>query len=53
MPHHPEAAVQSRRTEITPGFTADEVDAVAHWQNLVDVRLIGNIGDLSPETLAR
>ncbi|OYY76921.1 MAG: hypothetical protein B7Y43_12695 [Sphingomonas sp. 28-62-20] len=53
MPHHPEAPLQSRRTEITPGSTADEAYAFTHWQNLVDARLIGNIADLSPETCAR
>lgn len=53
MPRHPDIPPQSRRTEAAPGFTADEGHAFAHWQNLIDARLIGSITDLSPETLAR
>ena len=53
MPRHPDTPQFSRRTEMGPGFTADERDAYAHWQHLVDARLIGNITELSAETLAR
>lgn len=51
--YHAQAPALSRRSEASPGFTADEADAFAHWQHLVDARLIGAIAELSPATLAR
>lgn len=52
-PTHPQRPDQSRRTEAAPPFTQTEQEQFAHWQYLVDARLIGNIAELSPETLAR
>lgn len=53
MPRHPDTPTQSRRSEAAPGFTASEQQHFAHWQQLVDARLIGSITQLSAKTLAR
>ena len=52
-PRYPQAPEQSRRTQAGPRFTSDEQAQFLDWQRLVDARLIGNVTELSEETLAR
>ncbi|WP_242147540.1 hypothetical protein [Sphingomonas sp. BAUL-RG-20F-R05-02] len=48
---HPQSVPLSRPGQIDGVHTGADRDARAHWQALVDARLIGNVQPLSPETL--
>ena len=50
MPNrHPDAMPLARRHDLATAFTADEHDARARWERLVDARLIGSAAPLSDE----
>jgi hypothetical protein len=49
---HPQSVPLSRPSQIDGVHTGADRDARAHWQALVDARLIGNVQPLSLGTLA-